>query len=107
MRACGTKGYLCVFLVACRYYEQYGSCARCPTIRSGASVARAVVVPIVIIVVLGVLYRLRNVLPQGMLKVGSYNTPVLVRCSWSLSSLLLMIHVRLACKLCMALVPCW
>ncbi len=30
----------------------------------------AVLLPIVVVVALGVLYRLRNVLPQGMIKVG-------------------------------------
>ncbi len=52
------------------FFEQYGKCTVCPTKEAGVSIVAAVGVPLFLVTLLGVTFAVRNLLPQGMLKVG-------------------------------------
>jgi hypothetical protein len=51
------------------YYQQYGVCTPCPTHASSSSIVSTVLFPLVLAGLFGALFLLRNMLPQGLLKV--------------------------------------
>jgi hypothetical protein len=59
-----------VLRVSCRYFEQYGVCAQCPTARSPASILASVGFPLLLAAVLGGLVALRAMMARGMMKVS-------------------------------------
>jgi hypothetical protein len=65
-------GYAGVLCSACArdFFPQYGKCAPCPTKASPVSWVVSISLPLVIVLLFGVMFVLRGMMPRGMMKVG-------------------------------------
>ena len=68
---CAT-GYVGVLCSVCApgYFSEYGSCFQCPTAATPTTTAATVGLPLALVVVFALLFMVRHVAPDGMMKVG-------------------------------------
>jgi hypothetical protein len=71
-RALCAPGYAGVLCSACDkdYFPQYGRCAPCLSKASPVSYVASFALPTIVVVLFGLLFGLRSMMPRGMMKVG-------------------------------------
>ena len=74
------EGYVGIACSVCGdgYFEQFGKCVACPT-SSGASVGQLIGIALALLVLAGVAFWARKLLPVDVLKLGLSMLQVLIR----------------------------